>query len=96
MFLTAVFAAAAAFSPALAGSIPLRWDPAAHPSLAGYRIYYGTTHGSYANSITINNAATSTYTISNLPAGTYYMTIRAFDTSNNESVSSPELSKIIK
>jgi hypothetical protein len=64
--------------------------------LAGFRVYYGTAKGSYSSSITINNPATTTYTIANLPAGTYYMTVKAFDTSNNESASSTELSKVIK
>jgi hypothetical protein len=64
--------------------------------LAGFRIYYGTSSGNYASSVTIANPSTTNYTISNLSAGTYYLVVRAYDTHNNESSSSAELSKTIK
>jgi len=84
------------------GSATLAWvaprtnaDGSALADLAGFRIYYGTTSGSYSKSITINSAYTTNYTISNLSAGTYYMIVKAFDTSNNESAASSQLSKTI-
>jgi hypothetical protein len=64
--------------------------------LAGFRVYYGTASGSYSKSITISSPYTTSYTISNLPASTYYMIVKAYDTSNNESSASSELSKTIK
>lgn len=64
--------------------------------LAGYRIYYGSSHGSYSQTITVSGLSTLSYTIQNLSAGTYYMVVKAFDTSNIESVASVEVSKTIK
>lgn len=64
--------------------------------LAGFRVYYGTASGSYSKSITINSPYTTNYTISGLPAATYYIIVKAYDTSNNESAASPEASKTIR
>lgn len=65
--------------------------------LAGFRVYYGTAHGKYSKSITVNSPSALRYTIENLPAGnTYYMTVTAFDTSGNESAASTEVSKSIQ
>jgi hypothetical protein len=64
--------------------------------LAGYHIYYGTAHGSYSQTITVGGVSTLSYTIENLSAGTYYMVVKAFDMSSNESAASAEVSKTIK
>jgi hypothetical protein len=64
--------------------------------LAGFRLYYGTSSGNYSTSVTITSPYTTSYTISNLSAGTYYFVVRAYDTNNNESSSSVELSKTIQ
>ena len=64
--------------------------------LAGYRIYYGTSSGSYSESVTVSDATATGYTIQNLPAATYYFVLRAFDNSNSESAPSAEVSKTIQ
>lgn len=64
--------------------------------LAGFRIYYGTASGSYANTINVPNPSTLTYTISGLPSSTYYVVVKAYDSSDNESVASVEVSKAIR
>jgi hypothetical protein len=64
--------------------------------LAGYRIYYGTSSGNYSQSITVGDRNTLNYTINDLPANKYYFVLKAFDTSNNESAASAELSKTIQ
>jgi len=71
-------------------------DGSALSDLAGFRIYYGTASGNYTQTVTVSDAATLTYTIQNLSAGTYYMVVKAFDTSNNESTASVEVSKTIR
>ena len=71
-------------------------DGSALSDLAGYRIFYGTSSGNYTQTVTVNNATTLTYTINNLPASTYYFILKAFDSSNNESPASAELSKTIQ
>ncbi|WP_372526947.1 hypothetical protein [Piscinibacter sp.] len=84
------------------GSISLAWvapqtnaDGSTLTDLAGFRIYYGTASGSYSQVITISSPIATRYTIENLPPSTYYMVLKAFDTNNNESQASAELSKTI-
>jgi len=85
------------------GSIRLGWDApqvradgSPLTDLAGYRIYYGTASGSYSQVISINGASTTSYTIENLPAGSYYLVLKAVDASSNESAATAELSKTIQ
>ncbi len=60
------------------GSATLSWTPptentdgTALTDLAGYRIYWGTTVGSYPNSLTIDNPGITTYVVENLAPGSY-------------------------
>ena len=78
-------------TPAFAAQIRLAWDPNTEPDLAGYRVYWGTASGSYG---TPANAGTATtYTITGLTAGqTYQLAVKAYDSSNNESGFSNEVS----
>lgn len=85
-----------------AGTANLSWNANNESDLAGYKIYYGTSPrtgscppGGYTN-IPINVGNVTSYTINNLTDGqTYYFSITAYDTSNNESCFSGEVSKII-
>lgn len=84
------------------GSATLSWSPpttnadgTALNDLAGYKVYYGTSSGSYQNPIVINNPGIASYLVDALPAGTYYFAVTAFDTSGNESAFSNEASKTI-
>jgi hypothetical protein len=93
---------APASAPAV-GSATLTWiapqtraDGSALRDLAGYRIYYGTASRNYSTSITVSDPAATTYTIRDLPAGTYYFVVKAYDKSNAESAPSPEASKTIR
>jgi hypothetical protein len=89
--------------PAGTGSATLSWaapqtnaDGSALTDLAGFRIYYGSASGSYSKSITISSPTTLRYTIDNLPSGTHYFVVKAFDAARNESAPSPEVSKTIR
>lgn len=64
--------------------------------LAGYRIYRGSSPGSYSSIpfATVGKGFTSTR-LTNLPSGTHYFVVTAFDTSGNESGYSVERSKVI-
>jgi len=75
-------------------SVKLSWTANSESDLAGYKIYQGTTAGSYGPSIDVGN--TTVYTANNLQAGlTYYYATTAYDTSGNESLPSVEVSKQI-
>src|SRR3989338_1185731 len=56
--------------------------------LAGYKIYYGTSSGSYTTTIDVGNV--TTYTFSNLSPAIYCFVITAYNTMNNESGYSTE------
>jgi len=74
--------------------IRLAWDPNTEPDVAGYQIYYGTASRSYRYSIDLGNV--TTYTIQGLTQGvTYYIALTAYDSADNESDYSNEVSGTI-
>jgi hypothetical protein len=73
----------------------LRSDGSPLNNLAGYRIHYGTSSGSYSQSITVDTAGLTTFTVENLAAGTYYFAVTAFDSAGMESSYSTPVSKTI-
>lgn len=80
---------------AATGSVTLSWtapttrtDGTALTDLAGYWIYYGTTQGTYPNSIKVTSAGVTTYVVDSLASGTYFFAASAYDTAGNESVKS--------
>lgn len=77
-----------------AGEILLAWDPNTEPDLAGYRIYYGNAHDDYTEIIDVGNVIE--YTITELNAGVYYITITAYDASGNESDYTYEIAYTLK
>jgi fibronectin type 3 domain-containing protein len=71
-------------------SATLQWVANTESDLAGYKVYQGTTTGSYGPSIDVKKA--TTYMASNLQAGqTYSFAITAYDLSGNESPPSKEV-----
>lgn len=85
------------------GSATLSWQPPSQSTsgaslssaLAGYRIHYGTSPGSYPNTVQIANPGVTSYMITNLPPGTYYFVATAYDTAGRESDYSGVVSKKI-
>jgi len=76
----------------------LAWDAVTAANLSGYRVYYGTAPGTYLQSAGqgVNVGNVTTYTVPGLSSGTrYYFAATAYDTSNNESTYSNEVTKII-
>jgi hypothetical protein len=75
------------------GSISLAWDPNTESDLAGYKLHIGTASRVYSQSINVGKV--TTYTLSNLTKGnTYFVVATAYDTSNNESGYSNEVSGV--
>jgi len=76
---------------AWAAQIRLAWDANSEPDLTGYKVYYGTASQSYGSPLDVGNV--TTYTLTGLTQGqTYYLSVTAYDTSNNESNHSGEVS----
>jgi Fibronectin type III domain len=76
------------------GTATLQWDSSPSPGVDGYRIYYGTEQGLYAEVANVGNV--TTYTLTGLKTGTtYYFAATAYDSSNNESVFSNVVAKVI-
>jgi len=76
--------------PSGAATVTVAWDPNPEPTVAGYRLYYGTSSRYYTNSVDVANATRCT--ISSLLEGvTYYMAVTAYDTSGNQSGYSDEI-----
>jgi hypothetical protein len=75
------------------GSATLSWVPPTTredgtvlgTALAGYRLYWGTSPGSYGNTVTLNGTGLTSYTISNLTPATWYFVATAFDSQGTES-----------
>ena len=80
-------------------SVTLEWDAVIDPSLVGYRLYYGLAPGrtylqAPGEGLSVGNVPT--YTLTGLSSGTtYYFGVTAYDTANNESGYSNEVSTTV-
>ena len=64
--------------------------------LAGYRIYWGTTPGSYPDSVTLDNPGLTTHVVENLAPGTYEFVATSFNTAGVESSYSNPATKTVQ
>lgn len=63
-------------SLAAAASVQLAWDASAGPNVSGYRLYYGTDSGVYADTVDVGLALTGT--VANLtPGQAYFFAVKA-------------------
>jgi len=88
--------------PTAFGSATVSWDaPTTNADgstlsdLAGFRIHYRTASNSFASPQPINDAPAERAVVSDLEEGTYFFSVTAVDSSDNESARSPEVSKVI-
>ncbi len=89
----AVFLFLAFTTAAAAQNVTIAWDPNTETDLAGYKIYYGNASGVYGTPIVIGTQ--TTYTLTGLPAGIWYIAVTAFNASGLESGFSNEVSTTI-
>jgi hypothetical protein len=82
-----------------AGSLSLTWTPPTQSAdgsslndLASYRIRWGTQTGDHPNLQEVNNPGIASTVIDGLAPGSYYFTVSAVDSSDNESQASNEAS----
>ena len=86
-----VFSVLAFSGVAAAQSATLAWNANTEPDLAGYRVEYGTVAGSPSTTVDVGNVTQRQFT--GLQAGvTYYFRVKAYNTSNDESAPSAEVS----
>ena len=84
------------------GSVTLSWtaptqneDGTTLTDLDGYNLHWGTTPGSYPNSVTIDNETVTTFVVDNLAPGTYEFVATSFNTSGVESHYSAPVTKVV-
>ena len=71
----------------------LSWAPSTS-TVAGYKVYVGTTRGVYGPPLDVANV--TSYTVANLAVGfTYYFIVTAYDSNGSESPPSNEVSKVM-
>lgn len=54
-------------------------------NLAGYTIAYGSSRTSLSQTVSLTDPSTTTYTLQNLAAGTWYFTVSAYTTNGEQS-----------
>jgi hypothetical protein len=84
------------------GSASLHWtapttntNGSALTNLAGYHIYYGKSASSMTTTITVASPGTTSYTVSNLAAGTWYFAVSAYTSNGTQSARSNVGSKSV-
>jgi hypothetical protein len=60
--------------------------------LKGFKVHYGTASQTYTDTIDVSNAGLTTYVVQNLPPGTYYFSVTAYNSAGFESPGSAEVS----
>jgi hypothetical protein len=90
-----------AVTKAVINSATLSWTPptantdgSTLSDLAGFTIVYGTSQSSLDQSVRIDNATASTWSMDNFPSGTYYFAVKAFTANGAESSMSSIVSKV--
>ena len=85
-----------------AGSATLLWTPptqnldgTALTNLAGFHIYYGISANTLTQMVSVGDPASTTYTMANLPQGTWYFAVAAYTADQVESDLSAVVSKSI-
>lgn len=76
-----------------AGDVALEWDHSVSPEVNGYRLYYGSYSRNYSAHVDVPYQ--TTWTLTGLKSGTWYITATATDAAGNESEFSNEVSAII-
>jgi regulation of enolase protein 1 (concanavalin A-like superfamily) len=75
-------------------AVSLAWDAETAPNIAGYRVYYGGSSGTYTNRSDVGNLTNAA--VSGLASGvTYYFAATAYDTNGLESDYSAEVSYLV-
>ena len=75
-------------------SLLISWNPITNSTLAGYKIKFGTTSGSYSQSVSVGKV--TSYTLQNLTDGVrYYFVVAGVDGNSVEGMPSAEVSGLV-
>ena len=92
------FTITVASTASTSNTVTLSWDAptenadgSALTDLKGYKVHYGSESKSYSDVIQVANPGLTTYVVQNLPSGTYYFAVTAYNTSGKESSLSGEV-----
>ncbi len=86
--------AAGAGSALYGGQATLLWDANLESDVVGYKLHYGSSSGSYAQSVNVGNVTEAT--IPDLEGGaTYFFVVTAYNSAGQESLASNEVSSAI-
>jgi hypothetical protein len=84
------------------GNATLDWMPPTENSdgstltnLAGYTVYYGTSPDNLTQSVKITNPGLTAYTVTDLPAGTWYFAVTSYSSAGAESSRTSTISTTI-
>ena len=89
----------------LTGSFSVGWTapvmrsdgtPLSLADINGYRLYYGTSPGVYADVAEVSDGAATAVTVTGVPLGTRYIVMTTYDAGGRESIYSGEISKIVQ
>jgi hypothetical protein len=84
------------------GSFSLSWTapvaradgtPLSLADIAGFRIYYGDSAGSYPHSLNIADGTVQAATVTDVPSGTYHVVMTTYDVDGRESGYSADITK---
>ena len=85
------------------GTATVNWTPptdnsngTALTNLSGYQIHYGTASNNLAQTVQVTNAGLTSYTLSNLTAGTWYFAVTSYTSAGTQSSMSNVASKTIQ
>ena len=71
-------------------------EPLLLSEIDGYRLYYGTQEGEYAQGANIKDGTAQSATVTGIPVGTYFVVLTAYDANGVESDYSASVKKTVK
>jgi hypothetical protein len=86
---------ATAAAPQGSRTATLQWDKNTEADLAGYRVYMGSSPGVFTHVYEVASKDANSFELNDLGLGTYFFSITAYDTANNESAFSTSVAKAI-
>lgn len=70
----------------------LTWTPVSDPTASGYKLFFGTTPGSYTTNFTLVGITNASFLFRGQPGTVYHSVIRTYSVDGRESADSPVVS----